>query len=337
MYENIQNILLEFTRGFGDIRETVFEVKFDLDPDGHGKFWGRVLEFQQVQALQAAVFSLYPAAGMDFSDIKILRTKQNPPMVVNTNLTGLYSAPSFLSNLTTQLIYGTPLTLLEQTDHWGFVRLKDGYLGWTYLHYITAETPPQATHRICEPAAVLYQENDSASAINTRILAGSPVKVLKLDSGRALIQVYKTGWLPQKSLREITEGPVDIAKRRKQIVADALTMIGVPYLLGGTSVNGIDCSGLTQLIYMLNGISIRRDADMQFQDGKKQEPPFQLGDLVFFKEETDTDRLASHVGISLGGWEILHSSRHRNGVYIDNVLEFDHLKELLISSCSYFD
>lgn len=335
MYDNIQNILLEFERVFEDSRETVFDVKFDLESDGRGAFWGKVLEIQQVQALQAAVFSLYPAGIMDFSEIKVLRDSHNSQMFVNTNITGLYSAPSFLSDLTSQLIFGTAVEVLEQADQWAFVRLRDGYLGWTYLPYMTIVVPPAATHIICKPVVKLHQESSETSIIMTRLLAGSPVALLKLESGRVLIQAHNTGWLSENAIRKISTRPGDIGQLRQQIITDAVAMIGVPYLSGGTSANGIDCSGLTQLIYALSGISIRRDADMQAQDGNKMEPPFLPGDLVFFKGDSNAKRPVSHIGISLGGWEILHSSRDRNGVIIDNIMEVNHLRENLISSCSY--
>ncbi len=97
---------------------------------------------------------------------------------------------------------------------------------------------------------------------------------------------------------------------------------------------GIDAAGLIQLIHRLVGIVIPRDADMQFESGRKVEPPFQPGDLLFFKEE-GSNQAATHVGVSLGGWRIIHSSRVRNGVYFTDVMDDPRLKLEFVGARSF--
>ena len=87
-------------------------------------------------------------------------------------------------------------------------------------------------------------------------------------------------------------------------------------------------------LHRLIGMRIPRDADLQYNAGRKVEAPYQPGDLLFFSEE-DNKRGISHVGISLGGWRMIHSSRARNGVYIDDVQDTPHLKESFIGACSF--
>ena len=111
-------------------------------------------------------------------------------------------------------------------------------------------------------------------------------------------------------------------------------MIGVPYLWGGTSGNGIDCSGFARLLHRWIGIEIPRDADMQSVAAKRVEPPFEIGDLLFFGEG-DGDRHVTHVGMSLGGWKIIHSSRGQNGVYIDDVQEKESLRNIYMHTGSF--
>ncbi len=90
------------------------------------------------------------------------------------------------------------------------------------------------------------------------------------------------------------------------------------YLWGGCSAWGIDCSGFAQLMHRLSGVTLPRDADMQYEAGRPVDYPYQPGDLLFFGESGDRRKI-THVAISLGGWDIIHSSRRINGVYHDNV------------------
>jgi cell wall-associated NlpC family hydrolase len=73
---------------------------------------------------------------------------------------------------------------------------------------------------------------------------------------------------------------------------------------------------------------------MQYAAAKPVEPPFEVGDLFFFAEN-DSKRKITHVGMSLGGWKMIHSSRGRNGVYMDDLQERKSLKEIYVSARSF--
>ena len=177
-----------------------------------------------------------------------------------------------------------------------------------------------------------------------RILGGTAV-VAKVQGGWAQVTLAGdpaaplrpglVGWLPMVELRSLAELPQDEAGRRAQIVADAVRFTGVPYLWGGCSAFGIDCSGYAQLLHRLAGVTIPRDADQQFDAGRPVDYPYRPGDLLFFGEGEVEARKITHVAVSLGDWHILHSSRSRNGVQEDDVQAVDHLRESFVGAGTF--
>ena len=140
--------------------------------------------------------------------------------------------------------------------------------------------------------------------------------------------------MPLSLLRALSELPQSLEEKRNTLIQDSARMIGVPYLWGGASGHGIDCSGFARLLHRWIGVRIPRDADMQYAAAKPVEPPFEVGDLLFFREE-DSERRITHVGIGLGGWKMIHSSRGRNGVYVDDVQESESLSRFFAGAGSF--
>jgi cell wall-associated NlpC family hydrolase len=156
----------------------------------------------------------------------------------------------------------------------------------------------------------------------TRVPIGTAVTVTERRGDWVRIDLVgerpRGGWGRIEDLRPIDALPLPSAQARQQIVADARRMTGVYYVWGGNSASGIDCSGLAQLCHRLSGYTLPRDARLQYPVGKVVAGEPQPGDLLFFCGETNRDRI-THVGISLGGRRMIHSSRSRNGVYEDDL------------------
>jgi cell wall-associated NlpC family hydrolase len=333
MKPDIQKLLDEFASR-ADNRTTVFDIQIMGIEDGSLSLGGRLLDESQLTALKDALALRFPDLSLNTASIKILCSGVIPLMHVATNLTGLYEKPTFGMPLASELTYGMPLEVLDEDGRWVFTCQADSYLGWAYRPYLAEGRAPESTHLVLAPSIELRAEPDANSAVMTRIVSGTHVTAEETRGRWTRVAANKKGWMPSAWLRAVKELPHSIEERRAAILKDSACMTGVPYLWGGMSGNGIDCSGLARLLHKWIGIEIPRDADMQHSAAKPVEPPFEIGDLFFFGEGGE-DRRVTHVGISLGGWTMIHSSRRQNGVYIDNIQEVESLREIYISAGSF--
>jgi len=312
-----------------DKRTSIFEIEIQELRNSTLTLGGRLLDQSQLDDLRRA----FPKLRLDTASIRILRCEPCPKLHVNTNLTGLYEEPTFGRALSSELYYGTELEVLEEQQRWVLTRQSDGYLGWAYRPYLGEGITPAATHLVLAPVTAVRAEPDERSAVVTRLVSGTGVVLEGTREDWSRISANRTGWLPLRYLRAVDDFPKTLQNRRETIVEDSKRMIGVPYLWGGTSGNGIDCSGFVRLLHRWIGVSIPRDADMQYAAAKPVEPPFEAGDLLFFSAK-DSDRKITHVGMSLGGWKMIHASRGNNGVYIDDVQQSKSLMDGFVSAGS---
>lgn len=327
--EDIQTTLDRLTARF-DPRTSVFDITAERVEDSTLAVRGRLLDKSQLEIL-AREFSGWK---LDSSSVRFLHREDVSRRYVATNLTGLYEKPTFGMSLSSELYYGTELEILDEHEAWVFTRQRDGYLGWAFAAYLAEGSPVTATHLLVAPSCELRSQVGPASEIVTRLVSGTGVRVEVVQGDWARVVANKTGWLPVSLLRPLNEVPMSLEQKRKVLSEDSARMIGVPYLWGGTSGNGIDCSGFVRLLHRWIGVDIPRDADMQHAAAQPVEPPFEIGNLLFFAEG-DSKRKITHVGMSLGGWRMIHASRKHNGVYAEDVHQDASRKQAFISAGSF--
>jgi hypothetical protein len=329
MMETIQSTL-DMLASQTDQRTSVFDVEV-LSIEGSSlTLGGRLFDESQVETLSRHL----PDVKLDTTAVRILRRAGSTRMRVATNLTGLFDKPTIHLPLSSELCYGAEVEVLEEEDKWAFIRQKDGYLGWVFKAHLADAFASPATHLVLVPACELRSQPDAGSEILTRVVSGMSVTVEETLGEWARVAANKTGWILSSHLRAISDILETLEAKRNALIKDSASMIGIPYVWGGISGNGIDCSGLTRLLHNWIGIDIPRDADLQYAASKSVEPPFEVGDLLFFREP-GKKRPVTHVGVSLGDWKMIHSSQANNGVYVDDVQERESLKQMFVSAVSF--
>lgn len=329
MSEMITTALAEAQQPFADIRFNLCRLAIEGEDDAC-ILTGTVLDQATLDAALAALQKRLPGARWSSDKVRILRQAQPRTIAVTTNLTNWQRDPSWLGEQQGQVLNGTIIEVLDANERWTFGRLEDGYLGWVYTGYTgPSDGIPEPTHRVAAPLTLLRRDPDTAAPLTGRIFAGTQIAATPHfdDWMEVTLAGGLRGYAPAGEFRPLVED-LDAPARRARLISDAMPYIGVPYLWGGVSIQGIDCSGFAQLMHKLAGVTIPRDADLQFAAGQPVEPPFLPGDLLFYGSPGD-HRDISHVAISLGAnyapageWRV-HSSRAYNGVAIDNVQEIE--------------
>lgn len=265
--------------------------------------------------------------------------------VVEFSTSYLRLNPDYESPLETQELMGTVVEIVGEQSYWREVVTPQPYRAWCTDKGLV-EMSAEELKAYEETPKVMFKElyghiykKPSGKAGTVCDLVGGDVMRYVRKKGRwteVMLPSGRTGFVPSKQLKSHTgfisikmgEGSAESISQEmtEKIIAEAEKLVGVPYLWGGMSAKGVDCSGLVRICHIMNGILLPRNASQQVKCGERVEVPraagynretainaisnLQRGDLVFFGSPATDDKpmRVTHVGIYLGDNKIIHSS-----------------------------
>ena len=263
--------------------------------------------------------------------------------------------PDYESALETQELMGTIVEITGEKGYWREIVSPQPYMAWATEKGLVEMNQKQIEEYKAAPKVLftalyghIYCKPSAASATICDLVGGDILRFVRTKGAwtEVMLPSGKTGWAKSEFLKENTgfisiakgEGTADSISDKKveEIIAEAQKLLGVPYLWGGMTAKGVDCSGLVRISYLMNGILLPRNASQQIFCGDKV--PMEIdtrfwdeearkahefsaemqrrvknlkrGDLVFFGTPASAERgqRVTHVGIYIGNNHIIHSS-----------------------------
>jgi SH3-like domain-containing protein len=242
-----------------------------------------------------------------------------PERLIARAVVPMFRAPDLLSEQVSQALLGQTVQETGGRDEWRLIRTPDGYQGWAPADALVDPPadwgPPWA--EVTDLWANLRADADyrlaaaAQAMIGTRLpvlvksLPGEPIVAGKEGWTRLRHPDGRSVWTEDHRLTLLASKPVRPGSP-SAAVRTARRFLGVPYLWGGSSPMGLDCSGFVQLVLRLHGVELRRDAHLQFEDGVAVDLP-DAADLVFFGPEGEPGRI-THVGMMLDRRRFIHAA-----------------------------
>lgn len=214
-------------------------------------------------------------------------------MQVKDGVADLKREPRPDARLDTQALYGETVVVYDEEEGWAWAQLeRDHYVGWIAANVLWSGIG-RPTHRIRVPRSFIFPRPDIKDPPLLALPLGAEVEIVGERDAFAVTK--DNGFIFRSHLAALDERVADF-------VSVAETLTGAPYLWGGKSSLGVDCSGLVQTSLAFAGVEAPRDTDMQeaalgrlLEEGE----PLQRGDLVFWK---------GHVGVMQDALRLLHAN-----------------------------
>ena len=246
--------------------------------------------------------------------------------LVNNSVANLRSKPKHSGELATQTLLGMSMKILKQQGDFYLVQSPEGYLAWVDHGGIQRGDESMISNWNQAPKLMytksyghVYVNEDSELEKVSDITLGGQLMIKGESTTNYEVQYPdgRKGYIRKNEALQLDQWLNEINPNGISLELQAKELLGVPYLWGGTSSKGMDCSGFTKTVFLMNGFVIPRDASQQIHAGEEIDKDLRFeglekGDLLFFgKKATDsTKQKVTHVGLWLGNdrGEFIHAS-----------------------------
>ena len=249
--------------------------------------------------------------------------------VVNISAAWAQSGPEYTSSFETQMLMGSVVEILETRGYWVRVRAEEPpYEAWVNELALTRMNEAEISEYtssdkyifikssgdiLSEPSTVADRVCDFSLGGIVRVAKDSGGRAIRKGSYRAVILPSgKVGYVDKKSVMEFRTWASNVTPTAEGIIATAKTMLGAPYVWGGCTSFGMDCSGLTRLSFYMNGILLPRNVSQQVKCGVDVPlDALEPGDLLFFGTPATPEKPSrlNHVAIYIGNGKFIQSSQ----------------------------
>jgi gamma-D-glutamyl-L-lysine dipeptidyl-peptidase len=241
--------------------------------------------------------------------------------LVNLSVINMRSRPAHSAEMVSQALLGTPVRVLKSENSWYFIQTPDNYLGWAEEASMV-QVGGQALDSWRNSERLIYLPNSGSVysdpgmiSAESDIVAGCILQKRGEEKGmfKVAFPDGREGYLPVKEMVDFAKWRSEVKCNAENIERSAVKMTGLPYLWGGTSTKGVDCSGFSKTVYFLNGVILQRDASQQALHGESVDisngyGQLRPGDLLFFGSNKGGKKRVTHVAIYLHDNEYINSS-----------------------------
>lgn len=305
-----------------DRRDNVYDIKI-VENEGKPVIKG-VTSLEEAKAdLLEQIRKSNPAAIDSISVLPDETVGEKTYGVINVSVADARMGASYAAEMGTQLLLGAPVQVLQHDDWWR-IKSAEGYVAWTTGGSFVRMTKDDFNKWITAKKIIFtddygfgYENPDEKKQRVSDLAFGNMLK-LEADNGRFYKVSYPDGriaYILKSQSKPYEEWLASVKLTEESILEKALSLKGIPYTWGGTSVKGMDCSGFTKTVMLMHGIILMRDASQQVKTGIPVDisngyENLRPGDLMFFgkKAQDGKKERIRHVAFYKGDKEFIHAS-----------------------------